>query len=212
MRAAAAVGADFAGVDILHGADGPTVLEVNSMPAWSGLQKVTPFSIAAILAGDLLAAAECQDAAGSRDVTAVADTVDKIAAAFQAACRDELDAPKPGNVHVFADGHRMTADQFVRSAAAAAGPLTRARRARRSAHPRRRGGHRRRRSAPTPISASSCCAPRSRRPPSRQPSDLRGEVARVLDDLDVEDARLAFRAIATAQPGGIGPGRAARRP
>jgi len=51
------VGADFAGVDILHGADGkPTVLEVNSMPAWSGLQKVAPVRIAAVLAGDLAAA------------------------------------------------------------------------------------------------------------------------------------------------------------
>jgi tetrahydromethanopterin:alpha-L-glutamate ligase len=56
LRAAAAVGADFAGVDIVYGADGrPSVLEVNSMPAWSGLQKVTPGNIAAILAGDLLA-------------------------------------------------------------------------------------------------------------------------------------------------------------
>jgi tetrahydromethanopterin:alpha-L-glutamate ligase len=57
VRAAAAVGAEFAGVDIIYGIDGrPTVLEVNSMPAWSGLQKVSQVSIASILAGDLVAA------------------------------------------------------------------------------------------------------------------------------------------------------------
>jgi RimK family alpha-L-glutamate ligase len=64
VRAAAAVGADFAGIDVLHAADGPTVLEVNSMPAWSGLQKVTPHSIAAVLAADLLAALEARGALG----------------------------------------------------------------------------------------------------------------------------------------------------
>lgn len=43
--------------------------------------------------------------------------------AFIAACRGELDAPKPGNVHVFADGHGMTVDHFLRSAEVAARPL-----------------------------------------------------------------------------------------
>ncbi|MDB5598081.1 MAG: Alpha-L-glutamate ligase, RimK family [Xanthobacteraceae bacterium] len=55
LRATAAIGANFAGVDIIHDAQGrATVIEVNSMPAWSGLQKVTPASIAAVLVRDLV--------------------------------------------------------------------------------------------------------------------------------------------------------------
>ncbi len=56
VAAARAVGAVIAGVDILRGVDGaPTVLEVNSMPAWSGLQNVTECNIAQTIAADLTA-------------------------------------------------------------------------------------------------------------------------------------------------------------
>ncbi|HLH11613.1 MAG TPA: RimK family alpha-L-glutamate ligase [Methylovirgula sp.] len=56
LRATAAVDADFAGVDLLRGADGRlTVIEVNSMPGWQGLQSVTDLSIAEELAAALLA-------------------------------------------------------------------------------------------------------------------------------------------------------------
>ncbi|GEP01472.1 ATP-grasp domain-containing protein [Methylobacterium haplocladii] len=45
--AAAAIGVDYTGVDLVEdGEGGFLVLEVNSMPAWSGLQKVTEVDIA----------------------------------------------------------------------------------------------------------------------------------------------------------------------
>ena len=51
IAAAEAVGAAIAGVDVLVTADGAlTVLEVNSMPAWSGLQKVSECNIAETIA------------------------------------------------------------------------------------------------------------------------------------------------------------------
>lgn len=55
LAAAEAVGATIAGVDVLIGGDGePTVLEVNSMPAWSGLQKVAACNIAEAIAENLM--------------------------------------------------------------------------------------------------------------------------------------------------------------
>jgi triphosphoribosyl-dephospho-CoA synthase len=42
---------------------------------------------------------------------------------FVAACRAEIEALKPGNVHIFSPGHGMTAEHFFASAEASAGPL-----------------------------------------------------------------------------------------
>ncbi len=56
LRAAACVGASYAGVDVMRGADGQAlVIEVNSMPAWRGLQTVTHVPIARRLAQAVLA-------------------------------------------------------------------------------------------------------------------------------------------------------------
>ena len=48
---------------------------------------------------------------------------DQVAAAYIEACLAELDAPKPGNVHRFAPGHRMEVKDFIRSAEASAAPI-----------------------------------------------------------------------------------------
>lgn len=59
IEAASVVGAELAGVDIVRDAGGrPYVLEVNSMPAWRGLQDVTSFNIAGRIVRDLLTALE----------------------------------------------------------------------------------------------------------------------------------------------------------
>lgn len=54
VAAARALDMDYAGVDLLPGAPGVQVIEVNGVAAWQGLQRVTPFNIAQALVDDLL--------------------------------------------------------------------------------------------------------------------------------------------------------------
>ena len=131
------------------------------------------------------------------------DKAELIAQAFEQACRDELAAPKPGNVHVFADGHRMTTADFERSAHAAAGPL---------AMVGARVGQRilgaveatfAAVGANTNLGIVLLCAPLAKAAAAEQP-DLRASLRQVLRELDVEDAVLAFRAIVRAAPAGLG--------
>jgi len=126
-----------------------------------------------------------------------------IAAAFAAACCDELDAPKPGNVHRFADGRSKTLLQFVRSAEVAAPAL---------AMPGATVGARILAAVEATASAVGrntnlgiilLCAPLAAAAENR-PANLRAALDAVLEGLDLEDARLAFRAIALAAPGGLG--------
>ena len=60
LAAARATGAEIAGVDIIVGRNGPHVLEVNSMPAWSGLQRVAKADIAGAIAEHILNGTECE--------------------------------------------------------------------------------------------------------------------------------------------------------
>ena len=142
IAAAAAVGAEICGRRHARGADGaPTVLEVNSMPAWSGLQKVSRSTSPRALARASWAGLRHGRRACRPLHERGAD--DRIAgAAYVEACLAELDAPKPGNVHVFA------AATAWRSRTSFAAP-------------------RRRRADPWPgrgAGSESASAPRSRRP------------------------------------------------
>ena len=128
---------------------------------------------------------------------------ERIVAAFKWACHTELDAPKPGNVHVFAEGKRMTVDQFVRSADAAAGPL---------AAQGARVGLRIHGAVTATLAAVGTntnlgiillCAPLAAAA-EREAKNLRSAVHEVLQDLDVGDADLAFRSIVRAAPAGLG--------
>jgi triphosphoribosyl-dephospho-CoA synthase len=128
---------------------------------------------------------------------------ERIEAAFRWACLTELDAPKPGNVHVFADGHRMTVDQFIRSADAAAVPL---------AAQGARVGLRIQSAVTATFAAVGAntnlgiillCAPLAAAA-ERDAENLRSAVHEILRDLDVEDADLAFRSIVRAAPAGLG--------
>jgi RimK family alpha-L-glutamate ligase len=56
LRAAAAVGADYAGVDLLPSRDGQVfVLEVNGIPGWEGLQKATGLDVSGAIVEHLVA-------------------------------------------------------------------------------------------------------------------------------------------------------------
>lgn len=130
---------------------------------------------------------------------------DHVAKAFIAACEAELQAPKPGNVHIYADGHGMATQDFLDSARAAA-PFIAATDARVGA--RILGGMQATWDAVgknTNLGILLLCAPLARAAQTRRAlTDLRSETGRVLADLDVADADAAFGAIRLAQPAGLG--------
>jgi triphosphoribosyl-dephospho-CoA synthase len=123
--------------------------------------------------------------------------------AYRNACRAEIEALKPGNVHVFADGHGMSAAQFMTSAEVSAVPLT---------EPglpvgrRILGAIRATRNAVatnTNLGIVLLAAPLLAAAEKAGP-DLRANLCAVLDKLDMDDAAATFAAIALAAPGGLG--------
>lgn len=131
-------------------------------------------------------------------------TAIEVAQAFRDACLAELDALKPGNVHRFGDGPRMSVTDFETSARVAAEPLAQA------------GvsvGERIRASVAATIEAVGhntnlgiilLSAPLASAALSDDAGDLRARLAKVLARLSIEDAIDAYAAIRLANPGGLG--------
>jgi len=131
-------------------------------------------------------------------------STDALRDAFIAACDAELRALKPGNVHVYADGHGMTVDDFRASAVAAADPLC---------HPglsvgaRIEAAIRATRTAlafNTNLGIVLLAAPIIVAAERAVPGEFRHTLAATLAQLTVSDASAAYAAIRLANPGGLG--------
>ena len=133
---------------------------------------------------------------------------DRLRQAFRWACALDVQARKPGNVSVASAGHGMQAAQFIASAEAAAGPLF---------TPGLAVGERIERAVKATLAVAHCntnlgivllCAPLAVACETWLPNEglpaLQQQLGAVLQALDVADARAAYRAIAAAQPGGLG--------
>jgi triphosphoribosyl-dephospho-CoA synthase len=133
----------------------------------------------------------------------VIPTREQIRRAYIDACYKEIEALKPGNVHRFADGHRMHAEQFFESAQVSAVSMS---------DPRLSVGRRilagvtatrRKVVTNTNLGILLLCAPLAKAATSGI-ADLQTALEATLDELDAEDARNVFSAITLAQPGGLG--------
>lgn len=123
--------------------------------------------------------------------------------AYLRACRQELDALKPGNVHVFADGHRMSADHFLDSAEVSSTPLTDpnltlGRRILEAVRATKQAVR-----MNTNLGIILLCAPLIRAA-QMNATELRGELDTVLGSMTMDDAAAVFEAIVMASPGGLG--------
>jgi triphosphoribosyl-dephospho-CoA synthase len=125
----------------------------------------------------------------------------RIAEAYIEACLAELQALKPGNVHIFAAGHRMSIADFEKSARVSAPAI---------ADGSLRVGARIHEAVRATHDVVGCntnlgivllCAPLAA---ASTGSGLKTRLAGVLATLDVDDAEQTFAAIRLASPAGLG--------
>ena len=121
------------------------------------------------------------------------------------ACEQEVNAPKPGNVNRFSDGHNMVVDDFIRSAHAIAPAM---------AKPGLSVGERILAAITATRNVVSCntnlgivllfaplCTAAAQCDSFEQ---LQPALETILSDLSIEDAELCYRAIRMAEAGGLG--------
>ncbi|WP_434664769.1 triphosphoribosyl-dephospho-CoA synthase [Paraburkholderia sp. A3BS-1L] len=139
-----------------------------------------------------------------------------IEAAFLWACEQDVACAKPGNVSVASAGHGMTADHFLASARAACAPLARAGTSVGARIEAAIASTRAVAACNTNLGIVLLCAPlaaafegifegtfEANPPPASLPA-CTASLQQVLRALNVEDACAAYRAIALANPGGLG--------
>ena len=127
-----------------------------------------------------------------------------LKAAFKAACMDELQALKPGNVHIFADGHGMSVQDFLLSADAASEVI---------AQPNITLGQRILQSVQatqdavkmnTNLGMILLCAPIIQAKLNINGTGLQANIHAVLASTTIDDAEACFAAIRLANPAGLG--------
>ena len=130
-------------------------------------------------------------------------TAASIQSAFVTACELELNALKPGNVHIHSAGHGMNTDMFMAAAKAAAPHI-----AARSATL----GERIENAVRASVAVAGCntnlgiillCAPLACAALAGN-GPLRVHLDHILDHTTIADAQAVYRAIAVANPGGLG--------
>ncbi|WP_101918689.1 triphosphoribosyl-dephospho-CoA synthase [Mesorhizobium wenxiniae] len=133
---------------------------------------------------------------------------ERLRVAYKDSCRMEIEALKPGNVHLFADGHGMSAAQFMTSAEVSSGPLT---------DPRLPVGRRMLEAVRATrlavatntnlgiilLAGPLLCAAGMAGAPLHD-NRLRDNLDAVLRAMSMDDTRAVFEAIVAAVPGGLG--------
>ena len=128
----------------------------------------------------------------------------QIADAFKAACMAELEALKPGNVHIFADGHGMTVQDFMASSDAVSAVI---------AQPDISLGQRILHSVQATQNAVNMntnlgmillCAPIIQAKLNTHGTGLQANIHAVLSNTTIDDAEACFAAIRLAKPAGLG--------